>query len=237
MDTEQFKEHLMKFDLTRQEASLYESLLENGKLTGYEAAKLTGISRSNVYASLASLCEKGAAYLEENETGRKYLAVPVQEFCEEKIDQLKNEEDWLLLHAPVQKKEEEGYITISGQEAVESKARGLLKKAEERVYISAGQSFLKVVLPDLQTLSDAGKKVVIITDWEELQEPGTIYRAGDKKGQVGMIVDSSFVLSGEYGERSGNTCLYTGQRNFVEIFKEAMANEIKVIELTKGEKN
>ena len=79
--------------------------------------------------------------------------------------------------------------------------------------------------------------VVIITDWEELQEPGTIYRAGDKKGQVGMIVDSSFVLSGEYGERSGNTCLYTGQRNFVEIFKEAMANEIKVIELTKGEKN
>lgn len=66
---------------------------------------------------------------------------------------------------------------------MESKARGLLKKAEERVYISAGQSFLKVVLPDLQTLSDAGKKVVIITDWEELQEPGTIYRAGDKKGR------------------------------------------------------
>ena len=76
-------------NLTRQEASIYESLLKNGKLTGYEAAKLTGISRSNVYAALASLCEKGAAYIEENETGKKYLAVPVQEFCEEKIDQLK----------------------------------------------------------------------------------------------------------------------------------------------------
>ena len=49
MGKEQFKEHLMKFDLTRQEAAVYESLLENGKLTGYEAAKLTGISRSNVY--------------------------------------------------------------------------------------------------------------------------------------------------------------------------------------------
>ena len=43
MGKEQFKEHLMKFDLTRQEAAVYESLLENGKLTGYEAAKLTGI--------------------------------------------------------------------------------------------------------------------------------------------------------------------------------------------------
>ena len=58
MGKEQFKEHLMKFDLTRQEAAVYESLLENGKLTGYEAAKLTGISRSNVYVALASLCER-----------------------------------------------------------------------------------------------------------------------------------------------------------------------------------
>ena len=121
MSTEQFREHLMKFDLTRQEAALYESLLENGKLTGYEAAKLTGISRSNVYASLASLCEKGAAYLEENESGKKYLAVPVQEFCEDKIDQLKKEEDWLVLHAPVQKQEEEGYITIPDRRRLKRK--------------------------------------------------------------------------------------------------------------------
>ena len=81
MGKEQFKEHLMKFDLTRQEAAVYESLLENGKLTGYEAAKLTGISRSNVYVALASLCEKGAAYLEASENGKRYLSVPVQEFC------------------------------------------------------------------------------------------------------------------------------------------------------------
>ena len=52
-----------------------------------------------------------------------------------------------------------------------------------------------------------------------------------------MIVDSSFILSGEYRNQDRNTCLYTSQRNFVEIFKEAMANEIKVIELTKGETN
>ena len=50
---------------------------------------------------------------------------------------------------------------------------------------------------------------------------------------MGMIVDSSFILSGEYRNQDRNTCLYTSQRNFVEIFKEAMANEIKVIELTK----
>ena len=86
-------------------------------------------------------------------------------------------------HAPVQKKEEEGYITISGQEAVESKARGLLKKAEERVYISAGQSFLKVVLPDLQTLSDAGKKVVITQTGKSYKNQGPFTVPGTKKGR------------------------------------------------------
>lgn len=237
MSKEQFKEHLMKFDLTRQEASIYESLLENGKLTGYEAAKLTGISRSNVYVALASLCEKGAAHLEESENGKKYLAVSVQEFCEEKIDQLKREEDWLMLHAPVQKVEEEGYITISGQELIESKARALLKKTEERVYISSGRAFLEEIMPELTDLAEKGKKVVVITDWIDLDGPWKIYHTQDKKGQIGMIVDSSFVLSGEYKNEDRNSCLYTSQRNFVEIFKEAMANEIKVIELTKGEKD
>ena len=175
MGKEQFKEHLMKFDLTRQEAAVYESLLENGKLTGYEAAKLTGISRSNVYVALASLCEKGAAYLEASENGKRYLSVPVQEFCEDKIDQLKKEEDWLVMHAPVRKEEEEGYITISGQETIEAKARALLKRAKERVYLSSGQAFLEAVLPELTEFAGDGKKVVIITDWEAYVGPGKVY--------------------------------------------------------------
>ena len=37
---------LMCFGLTRQESSLYLTLLSDGALTGHEAAKRTGISRS-----------------------------------------------------------------------------------------------------------------------------------------------------------------------------------------------
>lgn len=52
---------LMCFGLTRQESSLYLTLLSDGALTGYEAAKRTGISRSNTYTALACLVDKGAA--------------------------------------------------------------------------------------------------------------------------------------------------------------------------------
>ena len=50
-------EKLTYFNLTRQEATLYLTLLAEGRLTGYEATKLTGISRSNTYTALAGLVE------------------------------------------------------------------------------------------------------------------------------------------------------------------------------------
>ena len=51
-------EQLILFGLSRQEAAIYLCLLQNEELTGYEVAKLTGISRSNVYNGLASLCDR-----------------------------------------------------------------------------------------------------------------------------------------------------------------------------------
>ena len=42
-------EGLTNFNLTKQEATLYVLLLKSGQMTGYEAAKQTGISRSNTY--------------------------------------------------------------------------------------------------------------------------------------------------------------------------------------------
>ena len=49
---------LTEFSLTRQEASIYAALLNHGDMTGYEVAKDTGFSRSNVYAALNALVEK-----------------------------------------------------------------------------------------------------------------------------------------------------------------------------------
>lgn len=63
--SEVLAEKLVQFGLTRQEANIYLCLLQNKDLSGYEVSKITGISRSNVYSALASLVEKGAAYLLE----------------------------------------------------------------------------------------------------------------------------------------------------------------------------
>ena len=101
-------ERLMHFNLTRQEATLYLLLLKAGRLTGYEAAKQTGISRSNTYTALAGLVEKGAAYIMEEGKVTRYTPVVPEEFCNNKIRRLTEQRDELLKELPGVQNEAEG---------------------------------------------------------------------------------------------------------------------------------
>lgn len=235
MEEQQFVEYLQHFGLTRQEAMIYQKLLVQGKRTGYEIAKAAGISRSNAYSALAALVEKGAAYLVE-ESAKRYIPVGLEEFCENCIRRMKAEEAWMIRHFPEKKTEEEGYITIEGTANIEDKIRNLLRSVEERVYISCTADYLEEFSSELQELLRQKKKVVIITDEEVAFAGAMVYISEGKGKQIGMITDSRYALSGEYGRDSMNTCLYSGQKNFVELFKTALANEIKLINISKGEK-
>ncbi|MGO5051369.1 TrmB family transcriptional regulator [Lachnospiraceae bacterium LCP25S3_G4] len=227
-------EHLVKFGLTRQEAIIYQCLITEGKLTGYEVAKVTGISRSNAYGALASLVEKGAAYVSE-ESAKKYIAVTMEEFCENYIRNLEEDKKWILINSPQLKVEEEGYITVEGFGHIQNKIKNLLRGVKERIYISCSKENLSAMELELELLAKSGKKVVVITDQPFFLEDAQIYISDSKKNQIGMIADSAYVITGEYGKDSMNTCLYSGQKNFVEVFKSALANEIKIIRYTKGE--
>lgn len=227
-------DHLMKFSLTRQEATIYQCLMTEGKLTGYEVAKCTGISRSNAYSALANLVDKGASYVSQ-EGAKKYTPVSLEEFCDNHIRHLEEEKTWILANLPQQKMDEEGYITLEGKSNILNKMRNLLDHAKERVYISCDSSYVEEIRAELERLLDQGKKVVILTNQSISLKGAKVYHAGDKGHQIGIIIDSQYVLSGEYGEGSSNNCLYSGQKNFVEVFKNALSNEIKIINYTKGE--
>lgn len=230
MDEGKFVKYLLHFGLTRQEALIYRKLLTYGKQTGYEVAKETGISRSNVYGALAALVEKGAAYLVE-ESARKYVPVRLEEFCENCIRRMKEEEAWMLRNFPKEMPQEEGYITIEGEGNIRDKIKTLLSCVKERVYISCAADCFREFSEEIREIGQEQKKVVVITDAEVELEEGKNYISGEKGKQIGIIIDSRYALSGEYGEGSMNTCLYSGQKNFVQLFKTAMANEIKLITL------
>ena len=231
MENISFVERLMEFGLTRQEASIYQCLLSEGKVTGYEVAKLTGISRSNAYNSLANMTDKGAAYLVEEGHTRKYVPVPLEEFCKNRIRRLEETKRWLSAHVPSEKTHAEGYITIEGADHILDKIRNLLSQVDKRVYVSCTRNYLLLLVRELQDLAEAKKKVVIITDHPAGFDNAKVYVGENRGMQIGIIADSRYVITGEYGEGSMNTCLYSGQKNFVELYKTALSNEIKLLSM------
>jgi len=228
-------EKLLKFGLTRQEASIYLCLLRNKELSGYEVSKLTGISRSNVYSALAGLVEEGAAYLLEGETN-KYTAVCVADFCKNRIRELEQLGEELVAQVPQMEPNTEGYITISSHKHIMDKIYNMLEHVEYRVYIAIPMQYLERIRACLERLLSQGKKVVLLL--AEPIEPALsgsiVYVTGKQDPQLRLIVDSAYVLTGEMTGSDTDSCLYCGQRNFVNVFKESLRNEIKLIELTKG---
>lgn len=227
------KELLTYFNLTRQEAAIYLSLTVNGPMTGYEVAKETGISRSSVYTNLANLVDKGAAYLIEDKA-KQYTPVAIDEFCSNKIRELKEIKDQLIKNMPKRHKENEGYITIKGEKNILDKIKRMINQAQKRIYISSSDDILKIVLPYLENAIAKGLKVVIITQLPLELNDAVVYQAERKEDQIRLIVDSVEVLTGEIINGNNSTCLYSKKENLVNLFKESLRNEIKLIELTEG---
>lgn len=234
MENNNIVERLVQFGLTRQEATIYTAMFSQGEMTGYEAAKITGISRSNAYNALAGLVEKGAAYIMEGAATR-YIPVAIREFCDNKIHRLSEIRDYLADNMPEFRKEPECYATIEGDRHILDKIRNMLAHTEQRIYLSMPAKLIEFILPDLKMLISRDIKIVIITDVDYVIEGAKIYRGDRKDSQIRLITDSSYALTGELGRGQNSTCLYSSKKNFVDVFKEALRNEIRLIELTKGD--
>ena len=226
-------ELLTRFNLTRHEATIYLALLADGDLNGYEVSKITGISRSNAYASLASLVEKGAAFIIEGETTR-YTPVPVEEFCGNKIRSLQESKQELIKNIPQRREDAEGYITITGEHRILDKMRNMISESKSRVYLSVSGNILPDLLTEIQVAHQRGIKMVVITDTPFPQEGMTVHVLEKPKKQVRIIVDSTTVLTGDIDEGEFSTCLYSGKKNVVDLLKESLQNEIKVVEMMRG---
>lgn len=241
MEQEKWLESMGKFGLSRIEATLYYCLLKNGEMTGYEAAKATGISRSNVYNGLASLVEKGCAYVKEEQKANVYLPAQVEEFTSGHLSRLSALAKEVVKAAPRQVEIQDGYITIRGEDAVHSKIRQMLGQVEQRFYFSADEENIVLFMDEIIKVIKGGKKCVLILNKcqkvcklleQELSDKEVkhlfVYQSKSKANQFRLICDSTYVLTGELGLGNDNA-LYSAQPNFVMVFKEAMANEIELI--------
>ncbi len=224
-------ERLVHFHLSRQEAQVYLCLMEHGSLTGYEASKLTGISRSNVYGALSSLVDKGAAMVQESGNPTYYRAVDANEFFDNQMRALERDREYLLEHMPKTVQSSDGYLTIQGADNILNKAIHMISGCEMRLYLAASKAIVEQLVPVLKKALKRELKVVIISDHDYHELSTSFYLDKPEEGQIRLITDSTYVLTGELTGSSNDTCLYSGRENLVTVMKEALRNKIKLLEI------
>lgn len=218
------------FGLTRQETSLYLTLIAEGELSGYEAAKQTGISRSNAYAGLAALVAKGALYLLDGAVPR-YSAVEAKTFFDHRIRELREAAEALVPVLPSRKAGLEGYLTITGRQAVVDRMKTMIEGASLRLYFALSRTLIEPLLPFLESAGRRGVKIVALSD-APLEIFGMIlHPMTPPEGQIRLIVDSVEVLTGDWDAEGGPSCLYSRRPALVDLFKQALRNEIRLLEI------
>lgn len=227
-------DNLIETGLTRHEAQLYLLLSSEGVMTGYEAAKQSGISRSNTYIALAGLASKGGAMRIDGEVQR-FTAVPASEFCQNKRRHFDQVLQSILEEMPAPQAVIEPFLTIRGRNHILDKMKNLITQTEQRIYLALAPTEMQEVLPELIRLRDMGRKVVLITSPAPDLPGVTVYLAAKRPGQIRLIVDSSIVLTGEINLQGESSCLYSRHQELVNLFKESMMNEIQLIKTSAGQ--
>ena len=214
---------LRKIGLTQQEAVIFTELCRHSELTGYEAAKISGISRSNAYGALSNLVDKGYAYVIEA-SSVKYTPVPKEELIMNARRDL--EETMKVIDEELQysKHTSEPYITIEGEKYVVDKLINIIHQAKLRLYLSLDEALMKRLEEPLREAIDRGLKVVVLSESDPGAMATTFYQLG-KPTSLKVIADTKEVLAGTVEQG-----LYSKNSTFVHIIREAFVNEITIIE-------
>ena len=219
----------MQAGFTKHESMLYVTLCREGELTGYEASKITGIPRSNAYLGLAGLSDKGGAYKINGETA-KYVSVDTVELAQNLKRKFSEVMKVIEEEIPQTNKSKDTFVTINGEVQILNKMKNLINQAQHRVYISIARDQLEYVMEELKSARERGLKVVIITS-SEVQLLGMIcYMAQKQYGSVRLITDSSNVLTGQLNDPNP-TSLFSTNPNMVDLIKDSLTNEIKLIKI------
>lgn len=212
---------------------MLESLLARGDMSGYEAARQVGISRSNAYHALASLADKGFVYRSEGEAST-YSALAPEEIVAIARARLEATAAAFLATAPSRQAPPSPFLTVSGRDAIVERMVLMVDGACDRVYASMAREELEVVSAALVRAAGRGIKVVIIGPRGPEIPSVKHYVRRKERGRVRLIADGSVVLTGELSA-TGGCCVYSANAQLVALIKDSLTDEIELIKTSGGQ--
>lgn len=226
-----FNNTLHKLGFTPIEATVFITLCKHGALSGYEVAKLTGISRSNIYAALYSLQEKGKCQVSEGET-TKYIAISKEELLLSTKRELTKTLSEIEQFYPNPIEIQEPYVTIRGYDNVLNKIKNSILLCKSHLYLLCSASCIDLFRDELLAIC-SDRRITIICEADiNLSNQITIYnRQRDPKG-IHLIIDTQSVITGDL-EPEHAQCLFSKNDSLVRLMRESFVTELNMIALNK----
>ncbi|MEA1959875.1 MAG: helix-turn-helix domain-containing protein [Bacillota bacterium] len=235
---------LKTLGLTRHESQVYITITQKGQQTGYEIANVTGIARSNVYAALSSLAEKGIIY-KINEDPARYVGIPPDELKDKVLRTIEQAADTVIDNLyPQDDNTSDLVVSLEGEETISDKVIYLINSARATLYIDAAAEDLRLFSDHLIKARERGIKVVIISLGKcpvegmlvyENQSPATWIVSQGRP--IRLIIDSGLMLNGEMGRGKSSRGLYSSNATLVMMAKHSFTQEIILTEVRKKFEN
>ncbi|MBD8499909.1 TrmB family transcriptional regulator [Paenibacillus arenosi] len=231
-------QQLRDVGFTELESKLLILLSEQGSMTGYEAAKKLGISRSNVYAALQRLVDQSFVLHAVGEPSH-YAAIEPAQLTKTIAERMQASLRFVEEHMPSPKQELSFFYSIEGDKVVAEKIGQVIAAAEIEIIVEMTSRDGMLVQHALQQAENRGVKVLWSISSNEEQLPASGFLAS-REGQVDkhlagrrftMIIDRKIACIGMRSAAEEAKLLYTEHPVMTEYVLSRFIQDIILFEL------
>lgn len=230
---------LIELGFTKIEATMYITLLKNGKLNGYQLAKKLDVSKSTIYQMLESMVIKGYIYLIPTES-KEYLAKePELLFVELEKRYLKtNKSVKNELRKLQNNSNDEYFIKVSERQNIDNTIIDIIKTSEKEIYLNSDFNLLPYK-NELKKATKRGVRIIAFSFYkiDNLDLDMEIYYKSDlnnkkiTESRLMIVSDlkKSFVVTKLENTIDG---IYSENYNFTKIVSEHIHSDIYMAKLS-----
>lgn len=225
-------DNLRKLGLSDLEARCYLMLHEEPKISGYEVAKKVSVSRTNVYAALRSLTEKGMCRMIESDPVL-YDAVPIEQLVRLLQSEFEQTTKTLLDQLQSPPRTSSSFYSWQGEKAIETAIRRLISIADKSIVVDIWSEDINWVEKSLVEAEIRGLAVTLISIGEchtPLKNVLVHKRSDEWEKMIprkfSILCDNRFALLGSFGTGLKPVALETDDRSLIELLQNAFYHDV-----------
>ncbi|OWA35031.1 TrmB family transcriptional regulator [Saccharibacillus sp. O16] len=227
-------EELRKIGLSDLEARCYLALHEESSLSGYEVAKRVSVSRTNVYAALRLLSEKGICRMIEADPVL-YEAVPIGDVIRLLKADFERSTDMLLEELTAPPKRSASFGTWKGDKAVELTLRRLISGAQHTILVDLWEEDLDWFEQELLAAENRGVEVAVMLIGRRSTALKTVVNhsrpehvEASEVRRFTLLCDRTYGLIGSFGRRIQLSALESDHPAIAGLLESAFMHDLIV---------